>query len=135
MKPKRPTGKHIRNLCSEPAAEDGTDPRDWLRESGAGRGGRKTRQLCRQVERTLNYVLAGECDDDLLRDFTVIAVEPAPDAARLLVTVSPNLPGAYQIAEVLEHLQAASPMLRSLVAASIHRKRAPELTFRVVLQA
>jgi ribosome-binding factor A len=135
MKPKRPTRKHIRNLGSEPAPENGTDPRDWLRESGASRGGRKTRQLCRQVERTLNYVLAGECDDDLLRDFGVISVEPAPDAKRLLVTVSPSLPVSYQLAEVLEHLQAATPMLRSLVAASIHRKRAPELTFRVVLLA
>ena len=135
MKRNDPSRNEIKDLCSEPASEDGGDPRDWLHQSSSRRGGRKTRQLCRQVERTLNYVLAGECDDDLLRDFTVIAVEPAPDTARLLVTVSPNLPGTYQLAEVLKHLQAACPMLRSLVAASIHRKRAPELTFRVVLQA
>lgn len=132
---RKPSQKQIRNLCSEPSADDGSDPREWLRRSCGGRGGRKTRQLCRQVERTLNFVLAGECDDDLLRDFAVIAVEPAPDAERLLVTVSPNLAGSYNLPEVLEHFQAAMGMLRSLVAASIHRKRAPELSFRVVLLA
>jgi len=99
------------------------------------RAGRKTLQLCRQVERTLNYILAGECDDDLLRDFSVVSVEPAPDASRMLVTVSPNLRGSYDLAEVLEHLERASGMLRTFVAAAIHRKRAPELAFRVAIMA
>jgi ribosome-binding factor A len=102
------------------------------REKGRGR---KTLQLCRQVERTLNYILAGECDDDVLRDFTVASVEPAPDASRLLVTVVPNLAGSYDLPLVLEHFERATGMLRTFVATAIHRKRAPELTFRVALLA
>lgn len=103
--------------------------------SSAPRGGRKTLQLCRQVERTLNYILAGECDDDVLRDFTVVGVEPAPDASRMLVTVSPSLGSSFDLPVVLEHFERASGMLRSFVAAAIHRKRAPELTFRVAILA
>jgi ribosome-binding factor A len=111
------------------------NPRNETTHLPVQRCGRKTLQLCRQVERALNYVLAGECDDDVLRDLTIVSVEPAPDASRMMVTVAPSMPGTCDLPRILEHLQNASGMLRSFVAASIHRKRAPELAFRVALVA
>lgn len=94
---------------------------------------RKTRQLCGQVAQTLNQVMWGECDDDLLRSLYVSSVEPAPDATRLLVTVQPQLAGeTLDLAEVLERLAFFKGRLRSEVAASIHRKKTPDLIFSVV---
>src|SRR5262249_35734345 len=91
---------------------------------------RKALQLCDQVAQTLGFVLVGECGDDLLRDLVVEAVVPAPNSAHLLVTVAMPADGPDP-ARVLEHLQAAMGMLRSEVAAAIHRKKVPLLTFRV----
>lgn len=94
---------------------------------------RHVRQLCRQVGRTLDQVLAGELDDDVLRGVGVISVVPAPDASRLLVTVGPMAPGIpIDPPRVLAHLAAASGHLRTEVAASITRRKAPSLSFQVV---
>lgn len=93
---------------------------------------RKARQLCGQVADTLSYVLGGECDDDVLRNLLVVAVDPAPDSSQLAVTVRQDPPlGAVSPAEVLARLTAASGKLRAAVAAAITRKRAPKLLFRV----
>lgn len=91
-------------------------------------GGRKALQLCRQVQRALNYAL-GETGDDRLLELYVESVEPAPNDKRLMVTVSP-MGEDCDPAAVLERLQFALPMLRSAVAESIHRKRVPELLFQ-----
>lgn len=87
-------------------------------------------QLCRQVERTLNYVLS-ECGDELIADLFVESVQPAPDASRLLVTVlAPDQ--SHEPMEVLAHLHRAAGFVRSEIASSIHRKRVPELAYRCV---
>jgi ribosome-binding factor A len=121
----------LRNLCSEPASDDGVDPRDVIRQSARKRGGRKTRQLCGQVAEAINAALAGACNDDVLRDLGVVAVHPAPDESRLLVTVAPTLPGPFDPAEALCRLNRAAGRLRAEVAAAIHRKKVPDLVFRV----
>lgn len=91
---------------------------------------RKARQLCSQVADTLSYVLGGECDDDVLRNLLVVAVDPAPDSSQLAVTVRQDPPvGAISPSEVLARLTAASGKLRAAVAAAITRKRAPKLLF------
>lgn len=100
---------------------------------GPPRPDRKTLQLCSQVADALNYVLSGELDDDVLRNYYVERVEPAPSASRLLVSVSPldrddNTP----MERVLKRLQEAAPTLRREVAASINRRKTPELSFIVV---
>jgi ribosome-binding factor A len=61
-------------------------------------------------------------------------VRPFPDSAHLLVTVFPA-PSAEALApaKVLERLHRAGGLLRREVAAAIHRRRAPELLFRVAL--
>jgi len=100
---------------------------------GPPRPDRKTLQLCSQVADALNYVLSGELDDDVLRNYYVERVEPAPSASRLLVSVSPldrddNTP----MERVLKRLHEAAPTLRREVAASINRRKTPELSFIVV---
>lgn len=93
------------------------------------RNDRKTLQLCRQVERTLALVLAGECDDDDVRAASLGDVTPAPDASRMLVTVI--APTHIDPGRLLARLQALSPFLRSRIASAIHRKHAPTLAFVV----
>lgn len=108
------------------------DPTQKSGDPAQPRVDRKTRQLCGQVAQTLNEVLWGECGDDLLRTLYVSAVDPAPDATRLLVTVQPQLAGVeVDVAEALERLAQFKGLLRSEVAASIHRKKTPDLVFTV----
>jgi ribosome-binding factor A len=97
------------------------------------RADRKSLQLCRQVSQTLDEVFA-ECRDDALRSLRVVAVEPAPDAGRLLVTVTPDvgyLPGGPNPAAIMDHLARASGHLRAEVAHAITRKRTPTLFYRL----
>jgi ribosome-binding factor A len=89
----------------------------------------KTRQLCRQAQRALTLALAGECADEVLRDLYVESVEPMGSAAQLLVHVA--LPSHVQLPvfEVLARLESRSARLRAIVAQSICRKKAPNLSF------
>jgi ribosome-binding factor A len=90
-------------------------------------------QLCHQVAETLNFVLSGECDDDVLRNFYVVRVDPAGDPSCLLVTVGPLDAGdRTPVADVFQRLQRVSGKLRSEVASSISRRKVPQLLFRVV---
>ena len=94
---------------------------------------RKTLQLCGQIADTLNYVLSGELDDDLLRNLYVESVRPAPDASRLLVSVAPlDAKDAERADQILQKLVIHTPRIRSEVAQSIHRRKTPELSFVVV---
>lgn len=94
---------------------------------------RKTLQLCRQIADTLNYVLSGELNDDVLRNVYVDSVQPAPDASRLMVSVALIDPSDTTPADkVLHRLGLWSPRIRSEVAQSIHRRKTPELSYCVV---
>jgi hypothetical protein len=101
---------------------------------GGKRGGFKTAQLCKQVERAASLALAVEGDGPLLIGAWVAAVEPAPDASRLLITVvlAPGR-GMDDLAEAWAALSRATPMFRAEVARSISRKRVPELVWSVNL--
>jgi ribosome-binding factor A len=133
MKNRKPSPKQI--LCHELGAEDGADPRTFFRRPTHKRLNRKALQLCGQIARTLSAVLAWESADELLRSLGVESVTPAPDSTRVLVTVwlHPSA-GAANAHQVLEHLHRFSGKLRSEIAAAIHRKRVPELVFRVAGQ-
>jgi ribosome-binding factor A len=91
---------------------------------------RKTLQLCKQTARALSLALGAECGDAVTRDVYVDTVTPAPDASRLLVTVRPVTPDIDPDA-VLARLNELRPRLRISVAATICRKRVPELAFCV----
>jgi ribosome-binding factor A len=112
--------------------DDGLDPRFDRRGGERPAGKRKTLQLCREAERTLSAVLAGECDDDLLRELSVLSVVPAPNAGRLLVTVVVPTSAGVPVEEALRRLLRASGQLRGELAAAVSRRKTPELAFRVV---
>jgi ribosome-binding factor A len=114
------------NLCAEPGAEDGIDPRLAPSESGHA-SNRKALQLCRQVERALSVSLEG----DILRDLAVQSVIPAPDSSRLLVTFTFQGAESVTSADVHAALAEASASLRGIVATAIHRKKTPQLAFHV----
>ncbi len=105
------------------------DPRGESREPSY-RGNRKALQLCRQVQRALSFAL-GSCGDDVLGGVYVEAVDPAPDDKHLMVTVSP-LDADISPEDVLVHLHYVVGRLRAEIAADIHRKRVPELSFRCI---
>ncbi len=92
---------------------------------------RKTRQLCREVERTLSCAL-GDCNDALVRELVIVGVEPAPDASRLAVRVAMP-PGGADARLVIEHLERMRGHLREEIARAVARKRAPELTFELAV--
>ena len=75
--------------------------------------------------------MLSECGDEVLRNLGVAAVDPAPDSSRLLVTVY-SLEGSTDPEVVVERLRRAYGLLRGEVAAAIHRRKVPELTFRIV---
>lgn len=88
-------------------------------------------QLCHQISQTLDEVFA-DCRDDMLRCLHVVAVKPAPDTSRLLVTVVPD--GGFSAdgpnpAAIVDQLARASGHLRAEVANAITRKRTPLLSY------
>ena len=87
----------------------------------------KVRRLCRQVEEVLALAIAG-CGDEALLGVSVREVAPSPGPGRLLVTV--EAPGTDPV-ELLGALGRVQGFLRSEVASTIRRKRAPELLFRI----
>lgn len=116
---------------------------------------RKLAQLCQQAREALTYAFATSTDE-VLRELSVASVMPAPDSTRLMVTVYISSPvtievvaGASELDQellldrqierdrdmVLGCLQRARGYLRSEVAASINRKRAPELAFTLASSA
>jgi ribosome-binding factor A len=134
MTPPKPNKKEMLSLVGEIRPDDGIDPRELARKKRAPRKGeRKSRQLCAQVAETLSLVLNGECGDDVLQSLQVMAVDPAPDASQLVVTVRAGFPGeAIDPTEALMHLDGVMGKLRCEVAGAITRKRAPKLIFRVL---
>jgi ribosome-binding factor A len=129
MSERKISRRALLSSCAEPSAEDGRDPRLDRREESGKVPNRKALQLCAQVERTLLGVFA-ELGDDVLRDLFIDSVTPAPNAARLLVTV--RKPAGVEATVVLKHLQRAHGKLRSEAVAVLNRRRAPDLLFRVV---
>ena len=94
-----------------------------------GRSGHKDLQVCRQVFDALTYALA-ELDDPVIEELSLASVTPAPNVARVLVTLVPSRDG-IDPATALGRLRDAMPELREEVAAELTRKRVPELVFRI----
>lgn len=123
----------LQHQAGRTGPDAGGDPSQFFDRRSRQRVDRKAYQLCRQVSDTLNFVLSGDTGDDVLRGLYVDSVDPAPDASHLLVSVAPLDPGDQTPADVyLTKLMAVSGKLRSEVAASISRRKTPELAFRVV---
>ena len=94
---------------------------------------RKTVQLCGQVKDALSQIVSG-LGDDALNGLMVVSVEPAPHAGRLRVTVAAESPAdVADLTLIRRQLSKASGLIRSEVARSITRRKAPELTFDVTV--
>lgn len=125
------------DLAAEVGPDDGADPKAFHDRRMAHRKdrrgpGRKGLQLCGQVRDALHGIFAGMADG-VVRDLTVVSVEPAPNTARLMVTVAAPQPAdATDRAAVAGHLGRAAGAIRAEVVAAICRRNAPELAFRVV---
>lgn len=124
----------LRALCAHLHEDDGVDPREDKRRDAtySKKTDRKTRQLCKQVERTLQLALSALPQADALAGVSVWEVIPAPNAGRLRVAIS--VPQASRKAEVTAILEVHAGRLRAEVAAAITRRRAPELTFEVIME-
>jgi ribosome-binding factor A len=92
----------------------------------------KTQQLCRQVQRALALALAGECDDDILREVLVDSVAPAAGASTLIIHIA--IPSRIPASTVIARLENVKGFLRARIAESITRKRVPELVFIPIAQ-
>jgi len=86
-----------------------------------------------QIERTLNQCFEAEIADPRLDAVVGFEVEANPNGSSLLVLVRTH-PGAgvEDTCEVVEAIHAVEGLFRSRVAAAIHRKRTPPLTFVVL---
>jgi ribosome-binding factor A len=130
MKPKKRAPRR-RNTHAAPLFDDGVPVDPFT--SGDTKEGRKAKQLCRQVAETLDMILSGECHDETLQSLHVLSVVPAPNASRLLVIARADLPEEqFDRDAIMAQLDAQSGRLRAEIAASIHRKRTPLLTFHVI---
>lgn len=89
----------------------------------------KSLQLCRQVFQAVSDGLA-ESGDELLQALVVESVLPAPSTARLCVSVY-LYDDDIDHDDIMQRLRAERWALRQEVAAAIHRRRTPELTFKV----
>ena len=126
--------KRLRALCGELQDDDGVDPREFfqpIRKRDKAR--RKSKQLCRQVQKTLDLVFSGETRDELLGALRIVSVTSSPDSSALLVTVVADVPSdRFDRAQIEARLATVSGRLRSEVAGAITRKRAPLLVFHVL---
>jgi ribosome-binding factor A len=128
---RRVSRRDLLSACSGIGPDDGVDPRYDRPVDPRKVPNRKALQLCGQVADTLALVL-GECGDDVLRDLRVVSVAPAPTSARLLVTVARAAGAEEEVDQLAARLEQARGKLRSEIAAAVHRRKAPDLTFRVI---
>jgi ribosome-binding factor A len=102
---------------------------------GGAPADRNTGRVCREVLRTLTETL-GSCGDPVLSELTVLGVEPAPDASRLLVLVGLPALGSATVEDAVETVRARLADCRGLfrrdIAAALQRRRTPELAFQVL---
>jgi ribosome-binding factor A len=117
--------------CESRGPDDGIDPKLLFRPESRRRDDRGVLRLCSQARDALTYALA-DCGDETLQSLRVDAVQPAPDATRLAVTV--RAADETKAATARERLASAAGMLRTEVAGFLRRRRAPELVFRVLLE-
>jgi ribosome-binding factor A len=130
-----PSRRRMLAACDEIGPDDGIDPREWAKAEFRRPPGRKALQLCRQVARVLQTALA-DCRDEVLSGLVVTAVTPAPHAGRLRVFVAAAPSAAVRDTAIAqEHLRRAAGLLRAEVAATIHRRKTPELAFALVASA
>ena len=94
--------------------------------------GHKDLQLCRQVAEAVQWFLA-DVDDPDLAELALVTAVPAPTAARIAITLAVG--DGVDVDAARTALAGWADELREEVAAEIHRRRVPELVFRVATAA
>jgi len=123
----------LRALCGEIGPDDGQDPRRSRSTQSQVRSSRKTWQLCAQVRRALESGLTEGTSHSLLQSAYVGAVDPAPDATQLLVTIYVRESASMkQLQDLQTLLSQHQGRLRAVVAAAITRRKMPTLKLRVL---
>jgi ribosome-binding factor A len=111
------------------------DPARFFFDLEPARSDHRDRSLCRQAMEALQLALSDATGEARLDGAWVAAVDPAPSARRLLVSVvAPQATIASDAEAALEALVEMKPWLRAEVARAVHRKRVPDLAFRIVLE-
>lgn len=118
------------NRFEDPYAGADADVLFGRREAPRRSAEHKDRQLCEQVFQILSYVMSS-LEDEVLSSLAVSSVEPGLDSSRLLVTMIAMEP-RHSVDEIVEKLAKSRGLLRTEIASGIHRKRTPDLMFRVM---
>jgi ribosome-binding factor A len=126
--------EQMRALCEELREDDGIDPRIFFKPArNQDKVHRKAKQLCRQVQKTLDLVLSGEIRDEALSGLKIVSIIPGADSSQLLVTVIADVPAAeLDRADIERRLATVEGQLRSAVAQAITRKKTPLLVFQIL---
>lgn len=126
--------EQMRALCGELREDDGINPRNFFKPSRKrDKEHRKAKQLCRQVQKTLELVLSGEIRDEALSGLKIVSITPGADSSQLLVTVVADVPSAdFDRQKIEDRLAAIEGRLRLAVAAAITRKKTPVLVFQIL---
>ena len=129
-KPKR--GRKRNEGCAgEKHQDDGVDPREFFKPPRRDKRSIKDLQLSNQVRQCLELVIEDHILDICPGGCMIYAVEPAPDATRMLVTVAVADKNRDAVRDRLAEVEVMGE-LRTEVAGAIHRKRTPELRFMVI---
>ncbi|WP_367154830.1 hypothetical protein [Methylomonas sp. HYX-M1] len=117
-------GKNPAQLCAEWRADDGQDPRYEKRGRKLHSDCRQAHRFCKEVERLLPLILAGEATNPILRELNIISVLSEDEGRRLRVIVACNLEPNRQhvLRQAFKHGQA---WLRTELARHFRRKRMP----------
>ena len=135
---RRITPGDLSSLCTSVRADDGIPPailakrERQMRDQRNRVGNTRSLQLCEQIRRALADALVCDCSDASLADACVGQVEAMCGSSVLLATVSFPADEATSLDEWHARLQAASGQLRAGIAGAIHRKRVPQLRFKVI---
>lgn len=131
MKQRKSKPIHDPRLCRSLQPDDGADPKYDLRGDHNNRKlDRKAAQLCEQVRQALDFIIPDSLQDMEL-DALVVSVQPAPNTGHLLVLLTGVDPNQDDL-ELQEAISERAGSIRTSVAASIQRRKAPTLTYRVI---
>ena len=119
------------SLCADLHADDGPPQRRRKESRDEQHNDRKTMQLAAQIRRALHGAFPTP-GSQMFDGLIVEAVEPDPDATHMRVVISVPSTFPHSVALLRQRLAESLSSVRIQVAASIHRKRVPTLTFDLV---
>ena len=127
----------IHDLCAELRPDDGVPPKVLAkrrRSIGSVKAGRhRLEQLCKQVRIALSEAIVCDCGDPVIQNLELLSVKPVTGSSVLEVILRSPEADLEALEEAERQLKGASGLLRAVVASAIHRKRVPQLRFRVVV--